>query len=50
MKYIDATSKDGRYIKISDDTTYKDVGIYCDNVDQANELIIKLTVEFLKEN
>lgn len=50
MKYIDATSKDGRCIKISDDTTYQEVTIYCDNVDQANEFAIKLTVELLKEN
>jgi hypothetical protein len=50
MKYIDATSKDGRYIKVSDDVTYQEVGIYCENVDQANELVAKLTVELLKEN
>lgn len=48
MKYIEATSKDGRVIKVSDDGTYQDVTIYCDNVDQANELIIKLIAELLK--
>lgn len=48
MKYIDASSKDGRYIKVSDDTTYQDIGIYCDNADQANKLVVKLTVELLK--
>lgn len=48
MKYIEATSKDGRVIKVSDDNTYQDVTIYCDNVDQINELIIKLIAELLK--
>lgn len=48
MKYIEAVSKDGCTIKISDDKTYQDVIIYCDNVDQANELIIKLIAELLK--
>lgn len=48
MKYIDATSKDGRFIKVSDDETYQEIGIYCDNVDQANELVIKLIAELLK--
>lgn len=48
MKYIEATSKDGRVIKVSDDNTYQDVTIYCDNVDQTNELIIKLIAELLK--
>lgn len=50
MKYIDATSKDGRYIKVSDDVTYQEIGIYCENVEQANELVIKLITELLKEN
>ena len=48
MKYIEATSKDGRVIKVSDDSTYQDVAIYCDNVDQANDLIVKLVAELLK--
>lgn len=48
MKHIEATSKDGRYIKVSDDETGKDIGIYCDNMEQANELIIKLIAELLK--
>lgn len=48
MKYIDATSKDGRFIKVSDDETYQEIGIYCDNADQANELVIKLVAELLK--
>ena len=48
MKYIDASSSDGRYIKISDDVTYQDIGIYCDSADQANELVIRLAVELLK--
>lgn len=48
MKYIDISSKDGRVIKMSDDSTYQDVTIYCDNVDQANDLIIKLAAELLK--
>ena len=50
MKYIDATSKDGRYIKVSDDVTYQEIGIYCENAEQANDLVVKLTVELLKEN
>lgn len=48
MKHIDITGKDGRVIKVSDDNTYQDVSIYCDNIDQVNELIIKLTAELLK--
>lgn len=48
MKHIDATSKDGRVIKVSDDETYQEIGIYCDNVDQVNELVIKLVAELLK--
>lgn len=48
MKHIDASSKDGRFIKVSDDETYQEIGIYCDNVDQANEFIIKLVSELLK--
>ena len=48
MKHIEAASKDGCYIKVSDDMTYQDIGIYCDNVDQANELIVKLVAELLK--
>ena len=48
MIHIEATSKDGRYIKVSDDETGKDIGIYCDNMEQANELIIKLVAELLK--
>ena len=48
MKHIDISSKDGRFIKISDDETYQDIGIYCDNIEQANELIIKLIAELLK--
>lgn len=50
MKHVDITSRDGRYIKISDDVTYQEVGICCTDVDQANELIIKLIAELLKEN
>lgn len=49
MKHIEATSKDGRYIKVSDDKTYEDVAIYCDNVDQANDIIIKLVAELLSK-
>ena len=48
MKHIDASSKDGRYIKVSDDEMYREIGIYCDNVEQTNELIIKLVAELLK--
>lgn len=48
MKHIDVLSKDGRFIKVSDDETYQDIGIYCDNVDQVNELVIKLVSELLK--
>lgn len=48
MKYIEATSKDGRVIKVSDDTTFQDIEIYCDNIDQANDLVIKLVTELLK--
>jgi hypothetical protein len=48
VKYIDMTSKDGRYIKVSDDKTYQDVGIYFDNADQANEFAVKLAIELLK--
>ena len=50
MKYIDATSKDGRCITVSDDTTYQEVKIYCENIDQAGDLIIKLVAELLKGN
>lgn len=48
MKHIEATSKDGRVVKVSDDTTFQDIEIYCDNIDQANELVIKLVAELLK--
>lgn len=48
MKHIDTSSKDGRFIKISDDETYQEIGIYCDNADQANEYVIKLVTELLK--
>ena len=48
MKYIDISSKDGRFIKVSDDETYQEIGVYCDNIDQANELVIKLVAELLK--
>lgn len=48
MKHIDASSKDGIFIKVSDDETYQEIGIYCDNIDQANELVIKLVSELLK--
>jgi hypothetical protein len=48
MKHIEATSNDGCYIKVSDDETGKDIGIYCNNVDQTNDFIIKLAVELLK--
>ena len=48
MKHIDASSEDGRYIKVSDDETYQEIGIYCDNVEQTNEFIIKLIAELLK--
>ena len=48
MKHIFVTSKDGRFIKVSDDETYQEIGIYCDNIDQANELVIKLVSELLK--
>ena len=48
MKYIDISSKDGRFIKVSDDETYQEIGVYCDNIDQANELVIKLVTELLK--
>lgn len=48
MKHIEAMSKDGRVIKVSDDETYQDVTIYCDNVDQANDIIIKLVAGLLK--
>lgn len=50
MKHIDVSSKDGIFIKVSDDETYQEVGVYCDNIDQANELVIKLVSELLKEN
>ena len=50
MKYIDATSKDGRCITVSDDITYQEIKIYCENVDQAGDFIIKLAVELLKGN
>lgn len=50
MKHIDASSKDGRFIKVSDDKTYQEIGIYCDNIDQANEYVIKLVAELLKED
>lgn len=48
MKHIDASSKDGLFIKVSDDEIYQEIGIYCDNIDQANELVIKLVFELLK--
>ena len=48
MKHIDVSSKDGRFIKVSDDETYQDIGIYCGNVDQENEFVIKLISELLK--
>lgn len=50
MKHIDASSKDGRFIKVSDDETYQEIGIYCDSADQANEYVIKLVTELLKED
>lgn len=50
MKHIDVSSKDGKFIKISDDETYQEIGIYCDNADQANEYVIKLVAELLKED
>lgn len=48
MIHIDVSSKDGRYVKISDDTTYQDIGIYCDNMDQAKELVIEIIIKTLK--
>ena len=48
MKYIDVSSKDACCIKVTDDVTYQDITIYCNNADQANELIIKLIAELLK--
>ena len=48
MKHIFATSKDGRFIKVTDDETYQDIGIYCGDIDQANEFVIKLVTELLK--
>lgn len=48
MKHVDISGKDDRVIKVSDDSTYQDVTIYCDNVYQANNLIIKLVTELLK--
>ena len=48
MRYIDASSQDGRYIKISDDVTYQEIGVYCDSADQANDIVIRLVVELLK--
>lgn len=48
MKHIEMTSKDGLVIKVSDDTTYEDLKIYCDNVDQVNDLVVKLVAELLK--
>ena len=50
MKYIDISSKDGQFIKVSDDETYQEISIYCDNVGQTNEFVIKLVSELLKEN
>lgn len=50
MKHIDASSKDGRFIKVSDEEAYQEIGIYCDNTDQANEYVIKLVTELLKED
>lgn len=48
MKHIDITSKDGRFIKISDDKEFTEIGIYCENADQANELVVKLIPVLLK--
>ena len=48
MKYIDVSNKDACYIKVTDDVTYQHITIYCNNVDQANELMLKLAIELLK--
>lgn len=49
MKYIDVTSKDGRCIKVSDDIAFQEVTIFCDSIEQTNELVVKLITEFFKE-
>lgn len=48
MKYIDVSNKDACCIKVTDDVTCQDITIYCNNVDQANELMLKLAIELLK--
>lgn len=48
MTHIDLSSKDGRYIKLSDDETHQDIGIYCDNMDQTRELVIEIITKILK--
>ena len=48
MKHIDVSSKDMLFIKVSDDETYQEISIYCGNIDQTNELVVKLISELLK--
>lgn len=38
----------GNEVVVKDDETYQEIGIYCDNADQANEYVIKLVTELLK--
>ena len=47
MKYIEVRGMDCT-LKLTDDTTYQDVTIYCRDAEQMEDLLPKLAIEMLK--